>query len=80
MDTSAPAKSSAEILRLIGCRQLSLYRCVGQGYWYFIFDDLAGTGVYDTESIYCMRLNDMSIARWVDAGRSFALRCGGACR
>lgn len=78
--TSAPAKSAAEILRAIGCRQLALYRCVGEGYWYFIFDDLAGTGTYESKSVYVPRLNDMSVERWVEIGLAFALECGGACR
>ena len=65
------ARSSAEIIRKIGCSFLRLYR--GEGYWYFIFDDEHG-GRYDSESIYCMRLNDMALSRWVESGKAFVAR------
>lgn len=66
------AKSAREIVKAIGCPHINLYR--GEGYWYFIFDDLAATGRYDSESVYCMRLNDMSLERWVESGKSFVAR------
>lgn len=64
-----PAKSAKEVCKLIGCPFLNLYR--GEGYWYFVFDDVAGAR-YDSESVYCMRLNDMDLARWVAIGKAFA--------
>lgn len=73
--TDRPAKSAAEIIRAIGCKHLSLHRCAGHGYWYFVFDDLDSGGKrYETESIYCVRLNDMALAKWIEYGKSFAAR------
>lgn len=62
-------KSSKGILKAIGCPYLRLYR--GEGYWYFVYDDLIG-GKYDTHSVMTMRLADLSFKMWVDTGQAFA--------
>lgn len=64
------AKSSKQIIKLIGCSHLSLVRCVGEAYWYFVFD-LPEHNIYETESVYTPRLNDMTVDQWVDIGKSF---------
>jgi hypothetical protein len=61
------------VTKTIGCPQLSLYQ--GNGYWYFIFDDVA-RNIHESHSVYTMRLNDMPLDRWVDIGRTFAERVG----
>lgn len=62
--------SKAKILRIIKEPKISLERITGHGYWIFIYDAPAAN-VYETESVYCMRLNDMSAERWAEAGLSF---------
>lgn len=74
------AQSSSEILRKIGCPQLKLYRCVGQGYWYFVFDALDDGGAYESESVYVPRLNDMTYQQWVEIGVRLVKQCGGSLR
>lgn len=71
------AKSAAEILRAVGCPNLNLYRGVGNGYWYFVFD---APDVYESESVYVPRLNDMTVTQWVEIGVRFAKQCGGTVR
>jgi len=55
------------ILSRIGNKALALYK--GEGYWYFTYDKGA---VYETYSVMTMRLNDMSVDRWVEIGAAFA--------
>lgn len=74
-DAAHYAKSSAEILRGVNCPNLNLYR--GEGYWYFIHDD---GRTHESESVYTMRLNDMTVAQWVEIGVAFVKRCGGVLR
>lgn len=69
------AKSSKQIIKQIGCPHLNLYR--GEGYWYFIYDNLSNGGVYDSHSVYVMRLNDMGLDRWVDEGKAFVKKVEG---
>lgn len=64
------ARSAAAVLRAVGCPHLALYK--GEGYWYFIYDDVAGVNSYDSYSVMTMRLNDMSLERWAAIGRAFA--------
>lgn len=64
---------SKDILRKIGEPKLELLRISGHGYWLFIYDDVSAK-VYETESVYCVRLNDMTTDQWVDAGRGFLSR------
>lgn len=61
------AHTTRSILAKIKCQHLNLYR--GEGYWYFIYDN--GSGVYESHSVYVMRLNDMPEARWVGIGSAF---------
>jgi hypothetical protein len=65
------AISSKAILKAIDCDKLELVRVPGDGYWYFAFDDIKTNNVYDTKSIYVMRLNDMSLENWVEYGADF---------
>lgn len=67
-----PAISSAAILKAVACPLLTLERISGHGYWIFVFDD--GGARYETESVYCVRLNDMTLEQWVDIGRSFVAK------
>ena len=64
------AKSSKRILKMIGCDKLSLEYASGDYYWYFIYDDPANE-IFETQSVYVMRLNSMSLERWVEDGKSF---------
>lgn len=76
--TERYGKSAAEILRKIGCTHLRLYR--GKGYWYFVYDTLDGAdsnGLYDDEMVYVMRLNDMTLERWIETGTNFVNRMEG---
>lgn len=46
----------------------------GSGYLYFVFDDGKR---FDTLSVMVPRLNDLSLAQWVDEGKEFAARLMG---
>lgn len=67
------AISSKAIIKKIGNANLELVRGVGHGYWYFVYDD-AANNVYETESVYVPRLNDMPLERWVEAGKIFVVK------
>lgn len=41
----------------------------GEGYFYFVFDDGA---IWESHSIYVCFLNQLSVDRWLEAGRDFA--------
>lgn len=45
----------------------------GEGYFYYIFDMCKSHNVYETQSEYIYRLNDMTKDEWVRRGREFAL-------
>lgn len=62
------AITTRQVLRAIGDDNLKLYK--GEGYWYFAYDE-PSKNKYDTRSVLCMRLNDMPVDRWVEAGRDF---------
>lgn len=64
------------VLKKIKCPFLDLVRVTGQegGYWYFVYDNVPAE-VYETESVYCMRLNDMAVDRWVETGKTFVEKC-----
>lgn len=68
------AKSAREVIKAIGNESLNLYR--GEGYWYFVFDNVE-RALYDSESVYTMRLNDMALDRWVEIGKAFAAKVEG---
>jgi len=65
-DTSKPATSAAQIVKLIGCEYLSLYR--GNGYWYFVYDD-ASRNIWHDESVPVCYLSQASIEFWVNEGK-----------
>lgn len=43
----------------------------GEGYFYLIYDDVENN-IYETVSIYTVRLGDMTKDRWIEEGRTFA--------
>lgn len=55
------------ILAKLKDKRVQLYR--GPGYWYFVFDAIEAHSVYETLSVYTMRLNDMPLEQWVAYGR-----------
>jgi hypothetical protein len=59
-----------DILHAIGCDKLDLIRVVGHGYWYFQYDDEAAK-VYETQSVYTVRLNDIKLSDWIAQGKDF---------
>ncbi len=62
------AKSTKEVLKKIGCSSLTLEH--GQGYWYFVYDDVPAK-IFETESVYTVRLNDLTLDTWIEIGKSF---------
>jgi len=42
----------------------------GEGYWYFIYDDVANN-IYEDRSVYVYRFYDLSAERWLEIGRGF---------
>lgn len=54
-----------QVLKQIDCPKLELVK--GDGYWYFVYDDVANN-VYETRSVYTMYLNDMTLVQWVEEG------------
>lgn len=66
MSTTAPyARSAKQVLAAAGNpAHVTLERVTGDGYWLFIYDD-AAAGIYETLSVYTMRLNDMTVDQWV---------------
>ena len=65
--------TTKKILQKINCKDLSLYN--GGGYFYFVYDNEKDISSYDTESIYCPRLNDMDFDLWVEIGKDFVKKC-----
>lgn len=41
----------------------------GSGYWYFVYDDPANN-IFETHSVYCCYLLDLSLKSWVEEGQS----------
>lgn len=61
--------NTRKILATIKCEHLAL--CKGDGYWYFIYDR-PSLNIFETHSIYTVRLNDLPLETWVEEGHSFA--------
>ena len=53
-----------QIIKKIGNPNLNLY--AGKGYFYFVYDK---GDVFDDRSVYTIRLNDLSLDRWVEEGK-----------
>lgn len=66
-----PATRVGQVLAEIGNEHLTLVN--GKGYWYFIYDDEA-KGLYDTKSVYTMRLSDLSVNDWAADGRELVAK------
>lgn len=66
------AKTAKQVLSKIKCDKLDLAR--GDGYWYFVYDDVPAK-FYETHSVYCCYLNQMSLDRWVEEGKDFVAKC-----
>lgn len=64
--------TTRKILKEIGCPILNLYR--GEGYWYFVYDDL-DRNMFETQSVYTVRLSDLPLEIWVREGREFVQHC-----
>jgi outer membrane protein assembly factor BamE (lipoprotein component of BamABCDE complex) len=62
----ANAINSPKILKKIGCPMLDLVN--GKGYWYFVYDDVENN-IWETESVYTMYLNSLSVEQWVNIGK-----------
>lgn len=60
--------TTRQILKAIGCPILNLYQ--GKGYWYFVYDDL-DANVFETHSVYAVRLNQLPLETWVQEGQDF---------
>lgn len=59
------AKSAKQVLKAAGNPEhISLERVTGDGYWIFIYDD-AASNIYETVSVYTMRLNDLMVEQWL---------------
>ncbi len=58
--------TTKQIIKSLGNKNLSLFR--GNGYFYFAYDDGI---VFETESVYTKRLNDLTLDMWIDTGKSF---------
>lgn len=56
------------IIKEINDPNLKLYR--GEGYLYFVYDN-PEKNVYETESVYVNRLNELSLETWVSIGKEF---------
>lgn len=67
---SKRASNTKEILKSIGCDKIDLVRVVGEGYWYFCYDDVEAN-IFETKSVYTPRLNDMTLEQWTDIGKAF---------
>lgn len=64
------ALSASKILKKIKVKDGIKFELVrGEGYWYFVYDN--GDDIYETHSVYCMYLSQMSDIKWIDEGRSF---------
>ncbi|WNL50805.1 hypothetical protein RPALISO_218 [Ruegeria phage RpAliso] len=59
------ARTAAQVIKAIGCENLSLYR--GEGYWYFEYDD--GDQRFETRSVMVPYLSHMELSSWIAEGR-----------
>lgn len=60
-----------QVLDAVGNKHLNLV--AGNGYWYFIYDDVA-KGMFDTKSVYTMRLGDLPVEEWAADGRELVAK------
>jgi len=67
------ATGAAQVIRKIGNKHLNLYK--GEGYWYFIYDDVANEK-YDSHSVYTMYLSHLTLEQWVEIGEGFLEKMG----
>lgn len=49
------------VLKELACKKLDLAK--GEGYWYFIYDDIPNN-IFETHSVYTVQLNALSIEQW----------------
>lgn len=72
------AVSVKQILKAINNPYLNLYRVTGEGYWYFAFDKETPNGlIYETESVFTVRLNDLTVDQWKGYADDLIKRCEG---
>jgi hypothetical protein len=60
----------SSVLKAIGEKRLALYSNSKEGYWYFAFDDKE-RNIFETQTVYVMRLSDMPLERWIEDGKDF---------
>lgn len=65
------ATRTSQVTRKLNNKYVELVR--GDGYWYFVYSDVA-RNIFDSESVYTMRLNDLTVAHWVEIGEKFISR------
>jgi len=63
------------VLKAINHPLVTLHRVVGQGYWYFCYDDQ--DKVYETQSVYTPRLSDMTVDQWTAYAYDLIKECEG---
>lgn len=66
------AKSAKQVLAKIKNSKLEFAR--GEGYWYFIYDDVPAN-FYETLTIPVCYLNQYPLDRWVEDGLAFIAEC-----
>lgn len=66
--TSTKVVTVKAILKALACDKLALHK--GDGYYYFVYDDVAAD-VWEDRSVSTYRLNHLSFERWVEEGRDF---------
>lgn len=62
--------TTKQVLKAIGEPHLQLIDA--GGCWCFVYNDKAA-GIFDTYSVYAMRLNDFPFCDWVAEGRGFVV-------
>ncbi len=65
MTTKTVTKRLAEA----GYPEITMYR--GDGYHYFVWDDVDANNVYDSESVMIMQFRAIPISQWVEDGIAF---------
>jgi hypothetical protein len=65
--------TTKKILKEINCKLLTLHN--GGGYFYFAYDNEEGDYSFNTERVYCYRLNHLDLDSWVEIGKDFVKEC-----
>jgi hypothetical protein len=65
------AFKASSVIKAIGDPRLTLV--AGNGYWYFVFDDVAAN-MFETHSVSVMRLNQLPLEQWIADGKEFVAK------